>query len=121
MVAHSAISHNAVLVVSEKYDADHIKVAQAVVHNHQVSSAVHSLARRLASQNTSAPARPVSSAGISPGRPSQMPGTSASAWPGGYFAKTAGSMNTCICSKNVARGGEVAVQCPREKISACSR
>jgi hypothetical protein len=110
-----------VLVVSEKYDADHSNVAHAVVHNHQVSSATHSLARRLASQNTRAPAMPFISAGISPGRPSQIPGTSVSAWAGGYFAKTAGSMNTCICSKNAATGGEGAVQCPAAKISACSR
>src|SRR4051794_16058726 len=121
MVAHRAISHIAVLVVSEKYDADQSKVVHAVVHNHHVSSAVHSVARRLASQNTRAPAMPVISAGISPGRPSQIPGTSVRAWAGGYFAKTAGSMNTCICSKNVARGGEGAVQCPLAKISACSR
>src|SRR5207237_6631998 len=51
IVAHTAISHIAVLVVSEKYDADQNKVAQAVVHNHQVRSAIHSFARRLASQN----------------------------------------------------------------------
>ena len=108
-------------MVSERYDADQSKVAQAVVHSHQVRSAVHSLARRLARENTSAPQMPVISAGISPGRPSQMPGTSVSAWAGGYFAKTAGSMNTCICSKNAASGGEGAVQCPRAKISACSR
>src|SRR6185436_9139907 len=44
IVAHSAISHIAVLVLSEKYDADQCNVGQAVVHNHQVSSAIHSLA-----------------------------------------------------------------------------
>ena len=64
---------------------------------------------------------PVISAGISPGSPSTIPGTSVNACAGGYFAKTAGSTNTCICSKKEASGGEGAVQCPRAKISACSR
>ena len=120
-VAHAAISHIAALVVSERYDADHSNVAHAVVHSHHVMNAVHSLASRLARENTSAPQSPVSSAGISPGQPSQMPGASVRACAGGYFANTAGSMKTCICSKNAASGGAGAVQRQRAKISACKR
>src|SRR5256885_16502985 len=117
MVAHKAISHIAVLVVSEKYDADQSKVVHAVVHNHHVSSAVHSLARRLASQNTRAPAMPVINAGISPGTPSQIPGTSVRAWAGGDFAKTGGPMKTGTCPRKAPGGGGGAAQMPAPQIS----
>src|SRR5215510_6600382 len=43
-VSHTATSHAAVLVASEKYEADQYSVTQAVVHNHHVRTAVQMLA-----------------------------------------------------------------------------
>src|SRR5262245_66485240 len=73
-VAHTATSHVAVLVVSEKYEADQWSVTQAVVHHHHVRRAIHSLASLRPSQNTSIAGRPASTRGIRPGRPRQRPG-----------------------------------------------
>ena len=53
-----------------------INVAGAVVHNSQVRSAVHGFESRRASQKVSAPATAAIRAGIRPGMPSQIPGTS---------------------------------------------